>query len=114
MAFNRMPLGFETWREGRGVQLLWPCHWVARFGHWRFAIRNEFQDEVAWSLLAWCPPTQHPGHLGTAPHGPGATALSGHPHYSGRQSGRGLQQPPKGALEEGVVYCSLGPRLDSI
>lgn len=47
-----------------------------------FAIRNEFQDEVAWSLLACGPPA---GHLSTrAPHSPGATALSGRPHSSGR------------------------------
>lgn len=57
------------------------------FEHSRFAIRNEFQDEVAWSLLCLpgARPHQHPGHLAAldsrAPHGPGATALSGHPTH---------------------------------
>lgn len=58
------------------------------FEHSRFAIRNEFQDEVAWSLVACLVPAHtstHPGHLAAlgsrAPHGPGATALSGHPTH---------------------------------
>lgn len=88
MAFKRIPLGSETGGWGGESSR---CGRVARVGGLstgRFAIRNEFQDEVAWSLLAWCPPTQLPGHLAAlgsrAPHGPGATGLSGHPHSSGR------------------------------
>lgn len=55
MAFRRIPLGSETGGWGGESSRYAVSLQVGGLSTGRFAIRNEFQDEVAWSLLALLP-----------------------------------------------------------
>lgn len=113
MAFKRIPLGSETggWggessRYGRVTRL-----GGLSTGGLRYATSSRMRWPGACLLPAGHPHSSQATWQpwSRAPHGPGATALSGHPHSSGRQCGRGSQQIVQGSFEgEGRGVSPVG------
>lgn len=102
--FKRIPLGSETGGWGGESSRYGRVARVGGLSTGRFAIRNEFQDEVAWSLLALLPahtaprPPSSPGQ--PSPTRPRCDRPVGPSPLIRTPCGRGSsQQSSKGALK---------------